>query len=121
MNRNWNILQLSNEFHGVFQTKLMTVFKRSKNLQEILGANTFKQRKAFKKILLMLNVKSMPCSSTRPSSCCAQIINTQTFMIQQTKRTFNLFHKLTCKSQYVIYLIECFMHKPIRWKIRDLL
>ena len=121
MNRNWNILQLNNEFHGVFQTKLMTVFKRSKNLQEILGANTFKQRKVFKTILLMLNVKSLPCSSTRPSSCCAQIINTQTFMIQQTKRTFNLFHKLTCKSQYVIYLIECFMHKPIRWKIRDLL
>ena len=33
-------------------------------------------------------------------------INTQTFTSQQTKRTFNIFHKLTCKSQYVTYLME---------------
>ena len=33
-------------------------------------------------------------------------INTQTFTSQQTNRTFNIFHKLTCKSQYIIYLME---------------
>ena len=30
-------------------------------------------------------------------------------MSQQTKRTFNIFHKLTSKSQYVIYLMECIL------------
>ena len=50
--------------------------------------------------------KSMPCSSARPSLCCTQIVNTQTLMSQQTKRMFNIFPKLTCKSQYVIYLME---------------
>ena len=30
---------------------------------------------------------------------------------QQTKRTFNIFHKLTCKSQYVIYIMECILCK----------
>ena len=53
----------------------------------------------------------MPCSSTRPSLCCSQIVNTQTFISQQTKRTFNLFHRLTCKSQYDIYLMVCILCK----------
>ena len=53
----------------------------------------------------------MPCSSTRPSLCCTQVLNTQTFASQQTKKTFNIFHKLTCKSQYVIYLMECILCK----------
>ena len=48
---------------------------------------------------------------TRPSLCCTQVLNTKTFMSQQTKRTFNIFHKLTCKSQYVIYLMECILCK----------
>ena len=53
----------------------------------------------------------MLCSSTRPSLYCTQVLNTPTFTSQQTKRTFNIFHKLTCKSQYVIYLMECILCK----------
>ena len=49
----------------------------------------------------------MPCSPIRPALCCTQVLNTKTFMGQQTKWMFNAFHKLTCKSQYVIHLMEC--------------
>ena len=80
----------------------MIAFKRSKNLQEIIGGHTAKHGKVFKKNLTRLNGNSMPCSSTRPSLCCTQVLNTQTFTSQWTKRTFNIFHKLTCKSQYVM-------------------
>ena len=89
----------------------MIAFKRSKNLQEIIGGYRVKQGKIFKKSLVRLNGKSMPCSSTRPSLYCTQIVNTQTFMSQQTKRTHKIFNKLTCKSQYVIYLMECILCK----------
>ena len=92
MNRNWNILQINTEFHGVFQTKPMIAFKLSKNLQEILGDHTVKQGIVFKKSLHRQNEKSVPCSLTRPSLCCAQILNTQTFTSQQTKGTYNIFH-----------------------------
>ena len=78
----------------------MIVFKRSKNLLRV-----------FKKYLARLNGKSMPCSSTKPSLCCAQILTTQTFMSKETKRTFNIFHKLTWKSRYVTYLMECILCK----------
>ena len=107
MNRNWNILKINTEFHRVFQGTPMIAFKRSKNLQEIIGSHTVKQGKVFLKNLASINGKSVPCSSTRPSLCCTQILNTQTFMSQQTKRTSNRFDKLTSKSEYVNYLMEC--------------
>ena len=47
VNRNWNILQINTEFHGVFQATLMIAFKRRKNFQEITGSHTVKQGKVF--------------------------------------------------------------------------
>ena len=111
VNRNWNILQITTEFSWVFKDTLMIAFKCSKNLQEIIGGHTVKPEKVFKKNLTRLNGNSMPCSSTRPSLCCTQVFNIQTFTSQQTKRNFNILHKLTCKSQYVIYLMECILCK----------
>ena len=32
-------------------------------------------------------------------------------MSQQTKGMFNVFHKLTCTSQYIIYLMQCILCK----------
>ena len=104
VNRNWNILQINTEFHGIFQAIPMIAFKRS--LQEIFGGHRVKQGNVFKKNLVRINGKSEPCSSTRPSLCCTQALNTKTFMSQQSKITFIIFQKLTCKRQYVIYLME---------------
>ena len=77
------------------------VAKTSKGLLEVTQSN--------KEKFLRLNGNSVPCSSTRPSLCCTQVLDTQRFMSQQTKRTFNIFHKLTSKSHYVIYLMECIL------------
>ena len=79
VSRNCHILQINTEFHRVFKDTPMMAFKRSKNLQEIIGGHTVKQGKVFKKNLTRLNGNSMPCSSTRPSLCCTQVLNTQTF------------------------------------------
>ena len=91
-------MQINTEFQRVFQVTPMRVFKCSKTLQEIIGGHTVIQGKLFKKNLARLNGKSMPCSSTRPSLCCTQVLNTQTLMSQKAKRKFNIFHKLTYKS-----------------------
>ena len=37
------------------------------------------------------------------------MIKTDTFTSQQTKRTFNIFLNLKCKSEYLIYLVECML------------
>ena len=64
------------------------------------------QGKVLKKRIDRLNGNFIPCSSTKPSLRCAQTVNTQTFMCQQTRRTLKIFHKLTSKSQSVNYLIS---------------
>ena len=38
---------------------------------------------------------------------CSQLISTTTFISQQTKRKFKIYHKVNCKCEYVIYLMEC--------------
>ena len=107
----WNILQTNTEYHRVFKATPMMALKSSKNLQEIIGGHTVKQVNVFKNKLTGLNKIYLSCSSTRPSLCCTQVLNTQTFFSQKTKRTLNIFHKLTCKSQYVIYLMKCLLCK----------
>ena len=104
-------MEINTKFHGLFQATPMIAFKHIKNLPLIIGGHTVKQGKIFKKNMARLNGKSVPCNSTRPSLCCTQVLKTQTFMSQQTKRTFNIFHKLTCKSQYAIYLMEYILCK----------
>ena len=85
VNRNWNILQIYTTFPRVFKDTPMIAFKRSKNLQEIIGGHTVKQGRVFKENLTRLNGNSIPCSSTRPSLYCTQVLNTQTFTSQKQK------------------------------------
>ena len=47
VNINWNILQINAKFHGVFHSKPMIAYKRSRNLQEIIGGHAVTQGKDF--------------------------------------------------------------------------
>ena len=40
-----------------------------------------------------------------------QVLKTTAFTSTQTKETCTIFHKVTCYSNYVIYLLECIMSK----------
>ena len=55
--------------------------------------------------------KCTPCLSGARTLCCNQVLTTNTFMGQQTKRAFNIFFNLYCKSENVIYLMECVLCK----------
>ena len=39
--------------------------------------------------------------------CCKHVIKTEHFKSNQTNRTFRIFQKTTCKSNFIIYLLEC--------------
>ena len=47
------------------------------------------------------------CLSKTGNLCCSQLTSTTTFISQQTKRKFKIYHIVNCKSEYVIYLMEC--------------
>ena len=45
------------------------------------------------------------------SLCCKQVIDTSTFQSYQTQQLYNIFHKLNCKSKFILYLMECALCK----------
>ena len=53
-----------------------------------------------------VNGKCSPCLSKTGNLCCNQVISTAAFKIQQTKKAFQIFQKVNCKIQCVIYLME---------------
>ena len=53
---------------------------------------------------------SIPCHS-RPKTCCKQLKHTNTFSSRVTKRTYNIYYKLSYKCSYLLYLMECTLFK----------
>ena len=54
--------------------------------------------------------KSSPCLSKTDNLCCSQWTSTTIFTSQQTKRKFKIYHKVNCKKERVIYLMECTLY-----------
>ena len=59
------------------------------------------------------NATKGECIPRNTSLCllCQQVLTTKTFESIQTKEKFNTYHKLSCKSNYVIYLLEYLLCK----------
>ena len=92
---NWNILK---------PTKIYGNYSKNSQSQPL--------RETVKKLNIPSRTgKCTPCLSGARTLCYNQVLTTNTFMSQQTKRTFNIFFNLNCKSEYVIYLMECILRK----------
>ena len=50
--------------------------------------------------------KRVPCNSTQYLFR-QQLISTTTFKSNQTNKAFKIYHRVNCKSSFVIYLLEC--------------
>ena len=89
----------------VFENKPLLAFCKIKNLRQLIGGNRID-----KKLLTtnkFTNRKCSPCFSNSRTLCCKQVIKTEHFKSNQTNRTFRIFQKTTCKSNFIIYLLEC--------------
>ena len=83
--KHWNVRQINLKLEETFQNNPFVPFKRKKNLQEIIGGHTFKNRKVFKAHTKNRKGKSEPCNTSKPSLCCNQVIDTSTFRSYQTQ------------------------------------
>ena len=52
----------------------------------------------------------IPCNTSQCLSC-QQIIAATIFERIQTKEKFNIYHNISCKSNYVIYLLHCLLRR----------
>ena len=105
--KHWNILNISRKLQGLFQKEPITAFKRNRHLKELIGSN-FIENEKFKRAKNTCTLgKRSPCLSKTGNLCWRQLTSTTTSISQQTKRKFKLYHKVNCKSEYVIYLMKC--------------
>ena len=106
INKCWNILSINNGISSKFTEKPILSFRRNKNLKDLIGQTKIVDNKVFRKTSNKLG-KCTPCRSQLNNKCCQHIISTSTFKSRITNREFKIFHNVTCKSEYVIYLVEC--------------
>ena len=100
-------MNVNPELKKVFENKPLLPFRKNKNLRQCIGGNTVEKNKKLPTTNKFTNGKCSPCFSNSRSLCCKQIIETEHFKSNQTNRTFRIFQKTTCKSNFIIYLLEC--------------
>ena len=105
--KSWNTAQTNKNLRELFQQHPITAFKRNKNLKEIIGSTRIENGKVKKFNILSRAGKCTPCLLGTRILFGNQVLTTNRSMKQQTKRTFNIFFNLNCKSEYVIYFMEC--------------
>ena len=105
--KHWNILNISRTLQGLFQEEPSTDFKRHRKLKKLIGSNCIENGKIKRAKNTFTIGKCSPCSLKTGNLCCSQLTSTTTFIRQQTKKKFKVYHKVNCKSEYVIYLMEC--------------
>ena len=82
-------------------------YRRNRNLGDILGQKTLINSKVTRRDNSHKIGSCTPCSSGSGSKCCKHIRRTRKFKSYRTNKSYDIFHKLNCRSKLVIYLMEC--------------
>ena len=87
-------------------------FKRNRNLRDLIGQKTLLNDKVHRnKDIRSRKGWCSPCNTRRNNLCCSQIGDTNKFQSNVTKEKFKIFHRVNCRSKFVIYLLECILCK----------
>ena len=105
------MLNINNTFRNVFKATPVIAFRKNTSSRQIIGANTISHKQKLLKVKQNVTKgECIPCNTSRYLSY-QQIIAVTTFESIQTKEKFNICHKISCKSKYVIDLLECLFCK----------
>ena len=110
INKHWNLLQIDNDIKNEFIERPVIAYKRNKNLKEMIGSNIIEDNVKVTPKVDAINERSgkcQPCYGKAGNLCCIQLKNTKTFKSDNTKRTYKIFNDVNCKSENLIYLMEC--------------
>ena len=108
INNHWDLLKIDSNLEEVFHVKPFMAFKRNRNLREMIGQKTLLNNKVQRnKSITTRKGWCSPCNSHGNNDCCTHICNTNEFKSNVTKEKFKIFHRVNCRSKFVIYLLEC--------------
>ena len=116
--KQWNILKINNTFKDLFPEPPIMCFHRNKHLKDFLWTKTIVNNKVQEVKLPNRKGYSTPCHSKTGNVCCNQAKLTDKFSSRVTRKKYNIYNKLGCKSSYLIYLMECTLHKRYKNKLR---
>ena len=109
LTKHWHLLLANQSCKKSCSTLPIIAFREGTGLEQIIGINTIHNNKKLIKTKNNPHTgKCLPCNSTQ-CLCCQQLISTTTFKSNQTNKTFKIYHRVNCKSSFVIYLLECFI------------
>ena len=77
-------------------------FRKNKSLRNIIGKTTIQNNKVVRRNHSGKG-QCQPCYSRPGNQCCKQLQDTTSFK----SKTFNIYHYTKCKSEIIIYLLEC--------------
>jgi hypothetical protein len=107
IDKHWPILNINQKMKKTFQNKPIMAYRRNRNLGDILGQKTLVNNKVVRKGQPHQTGGCTPCLSKGDNKCCRQIRRTTKFRSNRTNRSYDIFHKVNCKSKWVVYLMEC--------------
>ena len=104
----WNILQIKHEVKECFPEPPIISHRRSNNLRDMIGSNEIVNNKVRRNCKLNKHRITFckPCT-TKGCLWCNQLKYTSEFTSSITNRTYTIFHETSCKSKFVVYLLEC--------------
>ena len=112
IDRHWHLLKINSDLEPVFTEKPFMAFKRNRNLKDLIGQKTLLNNKVQnKKDIRSRKGWCSPCNTRRNNLCCSQIRDTNEFQSSMTKEKFKIYHRVNCRSKFVIYVLECIICK----------
>ena len=104
--KHWHILQVNQSCKKIFSTlPSIKGTRKGTSLKQIIGTNNIHNNEKLTKIKNNHHAgKCVPCNSTR-CFYCQQLIST-TLKNNQTNKTFKIYHRVNCKSSFVVYQLE---------------
>ena len=107
--KHWHIWQVNQSCKKTFSTLSIIVFRKGTSLKQIICTNTIHNNEKLIKTKNNHHTgKCVPCNSTH-CLWCKQLISTTKFKSNQTKKTFTIYHRVNRKSNFFIYLLECYI------------
>ena len=104
----WKITLTKEECRQYLREIPQVAYKRNKNIKNHLVRAKFRDQK--KKDENISFGKSSKCNHSR-CSWCKNVQETTTFTSRKTNKRYFLRHQLNCKSDWIVYLAECKIHK----------
>ena len=104
--KHWNLLQINEDLKHTFKDPPIYAYRRNKNLRDLIGQTTLVNNKVVRRKELKTGT-CRPCLTRYNNLCCKHISSTSSFKSNQTNETFKIFHNTNCRSDYVVYLLEC--------------